>query len=61
MFLRPEYRQRVELRLRQFVRNGDDVMCVGAFLLSDGQCKVCDHHPVFWHYIIENLASRISE
>jgi hypothetical protein len=57
MFLRPEYRQIVESRLRRFVRNADDVMCVGVFTLQDQQCKVCDYHPITWNYIIENLAT----
>src|SRR5262249_13107057 len=57
MFLRPEYREIVEPRLRRFVRNGDDVLCVGVFTLQGQQRKVCDHKPITWNYIIENLAT----
>ena len=55
--LRPEYRQVVEPRLRAFVRNGDDVMCVGVFTRKGQRCKLCDYHPITWNYVIENLAT----
>lgn len=55
--MRPEYRERVEKTLREFVRNGDDVMCVAVFCIQDRTCQVCGHHPITWNYLIENLVT----
>src|SRR5207302_1650502 len=55
--MRPEYRETVEKTLREFVRNGDDVMCVAIFCIQDRTCQVCGHHPITWNYLIENLVT----
>lgn len=55
--IRPEYRATVEKTLREFVRNGDDVMCVAVFCIQDRTCQVCGHHPITWNYLIENLVT----
>jgi hypothetical protein len=55
--MRPEYRETVENTLHDFVRNGDDVMCVAVFCIQDRTCQVCGHHPITWNYLIENLAT----
>jgi hypothetical protein len=53
-----EYRAAIEASLREFVNNGDDVVCIGYFVYNSGQCKMCDHVPIKWHYVLENLRSR---
>jgi hypothetical protein len=55
--MRPEYREVVETTLRQFVRNGDDVMCVAVFCIQDRTCQVCGHQPITWNYLVENLVT----
>jgi hypothetical protein len=55
--MRPEYRETVEKTLCEFVRNGDDVMCVAVFCVQDRTCQVCGHHPITWNYLIENLVT----
>jgi hypothetical protein len=55
--MRPDYRETVEQTLREFVRNGDDVMCVAVFCIQDRACQVCGHHPITWNYLIENLVT----
>src|SRR6516162_8601580 len=53
----PEYRAAIEASLRDFVSNGDDVACIGYFVHEHGQCKMCNHVPIKWHYVLENLRS----
>jgi hypothetical protein len=55
--LSPEYRKAIEASLKDFVTNGDDVACIGYFVYEYGQCKMCDHVPIKWHYVLENLRS----
>jgi hypothetical protein len=54
----PEYRSAIEASLREFVSDGDDVVCIGYFVFKYGQCKMCEHVPIKWHYVLENLRSR---
>ncbi|MGB3308268.1 MAG: pentapeptide repeat-containing protein [Nodosilinea sp.] len=49
------YRQAIEESLKDFVRNGDDIVCIGYYFHEDGHCEMCGHHPIKWHYILENL------
>jgi hypothetical protein len=53
----PEYRAAIEASLKDFVNNGDDVACIGYFVYHYGQCNMCGHVPIKWHYILENLRS----
>src|SRR5438132_78143 len=53
-----EYRAAIELSLREFVNDSDDVVCIGYFAFKYGQCKMCEHVPIKWHYVLENLRSR---
>ncbi len=55
-----EYRAAIEKSLHDFVNNGDDVVCIGYFVHKYGQCKMCDHVPIKWHYIVENLRNHRS-
>jgi|SRR5579885_401192 len=53
-----KYRAAIEASLRKFVNDGDDVVCIGYFVYQYGQCKMCEHVPIKWHYVLENLRSR---
>jgi hypothetical protein len=52
-----KYRHAIEAALRRFVRNGDDVAGIGAFVFEYGDCKLCGHSPIKWHYLLQNLQS----
>jgi hypothetical protein len=52
-----QYRQAIEASLKAFVKNGNDVICAGYYVLEYGQCQMCTHAPIKWHYILENLGS----
>jgi hypothetical protein len=51
----PEYRAAIEETLRNFVKEGDDVACIGYFARQGGQCRMCGKQPITWHYVLENL------
>ena len=53
------YRAAIETSLRRFVANGNDVACTGVYVYEYGSCGLCGHQPIKWHYILENLSSRI--
>jgi hypothetical protein len=53
----PEYRATIGASLKAFVNDGDDVACIGYFVHKYGQCKMCEHVPIKWHYVLENLRS----
>lgn len=53
----PVYRAAIEASLKKFVNDGDDVACIGYFVHKYGQCKMCGHVPIKWHYVLENLRS----
>lgn len=52
-----EYKAAIENSLSAFVNDGDEVICVGYFAMPSGQCEMCEHKPIKWHYILENLRS----
>jgi hypothetical protein len=52
------YRAAIETSLRRFVANGNDVACTGVYIYEYGNCGLCGHQPIKWHYILENLSSR---
>ncbi len=52
-----KYRSDIEASLGAFVRNGDDVAALGYFVFQHGNCQMCGHTPIKWHYILENLQS----
>lgn len=51
----PRYREVIEASLTTFVQKGDDVVCVGYYARHGGVCEMCGHHPITWHFIVENL------
>lgn len=57
---RPHYRAIIEGRLKGFVRNGDDVACIGFYAHAYGQCEMCDHTPIKRHFVLENLTTHKS-
>lgn len=52
-----DYQQAIEESLKAFVRNGDDIVCIGYYAYEYGHCEMCGHNPIKWHYILENLQS----
>lgn len=52
-----DYQLKIEESLRAFVRNGDDIACIGCYVYEYGQCEMCGHTPIKWHYVLENLHS----
>jgi hypothetical protein len=55
-----EYREAIEESLEAFVNNGDDVACIGYYILCYSHCRMCGHTPIKWHYILENLRTHQS-
>lgn len=51
----PEYLARISASLHRFLKNGDDVVCVGYYLHHYGECELCSHAPIKWHYVLANL------
>jgi hypothetical protein len=52
------YRQAIEASLTAFTQCGDDVACIGYFIREYGECQMCGHAPIKWHYVLENLRQK---
>lgn len=52
-----DYRKAIEESLKAFIRDGDDVVCIGYYVYQYGSCEMCSHTPIKWHYVLENLQS----
>lgn len=51
------YSQKLETKLRNFWRPGDEIICTRIFRWSNNDCYLCGHTPIEWHHVLLNSIS----
>ncbi len=55
--MKTDERKKLEERLRNFWRPGDEIICTRIFRWSNNNCYLCGHSPIEWHHVLLNTIS----